>query len=134
MYSDCFAHTQRTVRRVALEAGIDLLKLWHELSPEDLLKVYAGVRMFSCIPIQPLMCSGQSRAKCKYLARFENDWATADILRQYMQNQRKQERRKAVTTPNDDDAGEQELDLDELMGYNGEDSGDDGADLYNDND
>ncbi|KAF7792018.1 hypothetical protein EIP86_003045 [Pleurotus ostreatoroseus] len=60
-----------TVRNVAHAARIDLSKKYMDLSAEDSAKIFASARH-----IHP------------YLEQFENDWATAEILKQFMSSTR----------------------------------------------
>ncbi|KAI0694858.1 hypothetical protein C8Q76DRAFT_253574 [Earliella scabrosa] len=77
-----------TVRDVCLEGGLDWKKGIRSQDPEALGAVYRVARKD-----QP------------YLARFENDWATAQILIQYMANRRKNAIRKGLVVVQQDALG-----------------------------
>ncbi|KAI0083143.1 hypothetical protein BDY19DRAFT_910818 [Irpex rosettiformis] len=66
-----------TVRELVHAARIDLSRPYHQVSPESLSRVFASARRMH-----------------PYLARFERDWATAAIVKQYMSSARRYGRRK----------------------------------------
>ncbi|KAI0738752.1 hypothetical protein BC629DRAFT_307345 [Irpex lacteus] len=75
-----------TVRELVHAARIDLSREYRHVSAEVLSRVFASARR-----IHP------------YLARFERDWATAAIVKQYMSSARRYGRRKNYFPPPPDD-------------------------------
>ncbi|KAI0785438.1 hypothetical protein BC629DRAFT_519160 [Irpex lacteus] len=66
-----------TVRELAHAARLDLSCPYRRVTPENLNKIFSSARK-----LHP------------YLTRFENDWATAEILKQYLSSARRYGRRK----------------------------------------
>ncbi|GJF00483.1 hypothetical protein PsYK624_167710 [Phanerochaete sordida] len=66
-----------TVRELAHAARLDLSRQYREVAAEDLSRIFSMARK-----IHP------------YLARFQNDWATAEILKQYLSSARRYGKRK----------------------------------------
>lgn len=92
---DLYNRISYDVRLVAHRVGIQMGAKWSQIPPEDLLKVFHGSKQ-----LQP------------YLRRFENNWATADLLQQFLHNKRRRNRRSDEETGN----GNHEVDGDVEMG------------------
>lgn len=76
---DTYNAIMDTVHKVAAEATINLNSKWAQVSAEKLGQVYARVRQ---------------RHPC--MVNYENDWATAALLQQYLSNSRKPKVRRAA--------------------------------------
>jgi hypothetical protein len=81
------------VRGLAIGAGIDLGRRYKDQSITKLAKLMVAVS--SCAKGVPLAKVKQAREAEPYLARFEDDWATGQILRQYINGKQKYENAKA---------------------------------------
>jgi hypothetical protein len=55
----------------------------------NLGNLFTVVRVTEWVVHMPADYTDQARDVHPYLARFENDWATADIVKQYLRNRRK---------------------------------------------
>ena len=83
------------MRELAHAARLDLSRPYRNVRAEDLTKIFSSVRgMFVFLLLSQLSLSIQARKIHPYLSRFENDWATAEILKQYLSSVRRYGRRK----------------------------------------
>ncbi|KAF9566547.1 hypothetical protein CPC08DRAFT_719872 [Agrocybe pediades] len=71
---EMFRSIKRSVRAFAIKAGIDFTKDYRKVETERLLMVFKAVRH-----AHPYMSTD----------RFPNDWATGEILKQYLKNYRR---------------------------------------------
>ncbi|KAJ7851748.1 hypothetical protein B0H13DRAFT_2359844 [Mycena leptocephala] len=69
---DAFKGIQRTLRDLVLQARINWEVQWSEVSAASKAQLYAV-----------------ARERHPYLARFTNDWATEEIVKQYIKNKRR---------------------------------------------
>jgi hypothetical protein len=84
---------QASVRALAISAGIDLGHRYKDQSITKLSKLVLAVSVYAMG--RPLAKLKQAREAEPYLAMFEDDWATGQILRQYINGRRKYENAKA---------------------------------------
>jgi hypothetical protein len=81
------------VRSLATSAGIDLGRRYKDQSITKLAKLMLAVSAYpKGIPLANIK---QAREAEPYLANFEDDWATGQILRQYINGKQKYENAKA---------------------------------------
>ena len=81
------------MRALAIGAGIDLGRRYKDQSITKLAKLMVAVSLYT--KGMPLAKVKQAREAEPYLARFEDDWATGQILRQYINGKQKYENAKA---------------------------------------
>ena len=81
------------MRALAIGAGIDLGRRYKDQSITKLSKLMVAVSVN--VLERPFANFKQAREAEPYLARFEDDWATGQILRQYINGRRKYENAKA---------------------------------------
>jgi len=84
---------QASVRALAIRAGIDLGRNYKDQSITKMAKLVIAVSAFA--KRVPLANIKKAREAEPYLARFEDDWATGQILRQYINGRHKYENAKA---------------------------------------
>jgi hypothetical protein len=84
---------QASVRALAIGAGIDFGRRYKDQSITKLAKLMVAVS--TCPKRVPLTDIKQAREAEPYLARFEDDWATGQIVRQYINGKQKYENAKA---------------------------------------
>jgi phage gp36-like protein len=105
---------QASVRALAISAGIDLGRRYKDQSITKLSKLMHAVSLYGKTMRMALADIKQARETEPYLAKFEDDWATGQILRQYINGKQKYENAKAngkvtvgrkrnKTSPSDDD-------------------------------
>ena len=85
--------TQASVRALAIGAGIDLGRKYKDQSITKLSKLMLVVS--ERLKVLLLANVNQAKEAEPYLARFEDDWATGQILRQYINGKHKYETAKA---------------------------------------
>ncbi len=81
------------MRALAIAIGIDLGRMYKDQSITKLAKLKVAVS--TCSEGVPLAHIKQAREAEPYLAKFEDDWATGQILRQYINGKQKYENAKA---------------------------------------
>jgi len=81
------------VRALAISAGIDFGRRYKDQSITKLAKLMVAVS--TCPKRVPSTNIKQAREMEPYLARFEDDWATGQIVRQYINGKQKYENAKA---------------------------------------
>jgi len=84
---------QASVRALAIQAGIDLDRNYKDQSITKLAKLVIAVSaMAKSVSLANIK---KAREAEPYLAKFEDDWATGQILRQYINGRHKYENAKA---------------------------------------
>jgi hypothetical protein len=129
---------QASVRALAISAGLDLGRTYKDQSITKLSKLMLAVSLYGKTERVALANIKQARETEPYLARFEDDWATGQILRQYINGKQKYENAKAngkvkvggkrnntspseeniEQTPKSDDDSNGDGDEDEWLGLN----------------
>ena len=84
---------QASVRALAIGAGIDFSHRYKDQLITKLAKLIVAVS--TCPKRVPPTNIKQAREAEPYLARFEDDWATGQIVRQYINGKQKYENTKA---------------------------------------
>jgi len=84
---------QASVRALAIGAGIDFGRRYKDQSITKLSKLMVAVSVY--VLGRPLANFKQAREAEPYLARFEDDCVTGQIIRQYINGKRKYENAKA---------------------------------------
>jgi hypothetical protein len=80
---------QRDIRDLVHTARLDMKLDYRKQSVTSLGNLFSVVRVTRRIFHTPANSADQARDVHPYLARFENDWATGDIVKQYLRNRRK---------------------------------------------
>jgi hypothetical protein len=83
---------------LAIGAGIDLGRRYKDQSITKLAKLMVAVSTRAKCKRMPPTNVKQAREAEPYLAKFEDDWATGQILRQYISGKQKYENAKAKGT------------------------------------
>jgi hypothetical protein len=84
---------QASVRALAIRAGIDLDRNYKDQSITKLAKLVIAVSAMA--KVASLTNFKKAREAEPYLAKFEDDWATGQILRQYINGRHKYENAKS---------------------------------------
>lgn len=85
------------VRRATHSVGIRLGSRWSEIKPDDLLKVYQWMRK-----------------QHPYLRRFERNWATSDLLQQYLHYKRRKPRKPSDSDKENGGEANEDYDMEDL--------------------
>lgn len=79
---------QRDLRDLVLRSQINWELPWGEIPASEKAKLFNVVSTFDFFWRLSLKDGYQARERHPILARYANDWATADIVRRYMKNKR----------------------------------------------